>query len=84
MRGHVDISLEKYPWECECCGSGHHVRISWTVDGQKTVYSRNDQFGGALGDGELEFEHCAEYSDEFCEGIKAGLISAGYSAEVVK
>lgn len=84
MREHVDIELNKYPWECECCGNGSHVRISWVVDGVKTIYSRNDQFGGSLGDDELEFEYCEEYAEEFCEGIKAGLISAGYSAEVVK
>lgn len=83
MRGHVDIDIEKYQWECDCCGNGDHVRISWAVDGKKTVYSRNDQFGGPLNkETDLEFDFPCDYATEFAEGIKAGLISAGYSAKV--
>lgn len=84
MRGHVCITLEQREWECECCGNGSHIRISWSVDGVKTVYSRNDQFGGVLSDGDIKYDKPSYTVEEFCEGVKAGLISAGYSAEVVK
>ena len=74
----LKITYEKLFWQCECCGSGYHSRI--TVG--ENVFSHDDQFGGPLN--HEEDIDCGYDGDKFVSDLVAALTAAKISFEYVE
>ena len=72
MQKSYKLLSESIYWQCECCGSGEHSRVTLEDEaGNTLVWSCNDQFGGTLGGSnskDLEMGN-VETASDFAKGI---------------